>query len=199
VAPIISEIERPVIQPADEHRRGRGIGNCWMRPNNDSAFTSEGTVWMRPVVGCASIISPSPPSRLAAHHTVGVAADKIAVALAPGVQEVANVAGFWRSSLKETAAVVNFPERIEVADELAPTGFLLRPSGRDRRVAQDEKVKPVNVAGCVQAIRKSRADLQPRMESSLDREDDRGADTVNGLLLERFQRGDTAARAKKCG
>ena len=65
---------RLIPTPAMKTGAYRRLANCWMRPNRVSAFTSAGTVWIRPAVGCASIsftrsTSVSPRITLSASQT----------------------------------------------------------------------------------------------------------------------------------
>ena len=84
--------------------------------------------------------------RFTADDTVGIATNKVAVAAAPGVEKIADVtalAGF----VDEAAAIINFAERIEFADQIIPTAFFLDPFVRVGRIAQDEKVEAFELTG----------------------------------------------------
>src|ERR1035441_3058713 len=134
--------------------------------------------------------------RFAAHHAVSVAADKVAVALAPGVEEVADVAAL-ALLVEEAAAIVNFSERIKVADEFGPAALLLDPAVGIRRIAQDEKIKALKLAGAGERfVGRAQAFEDADGIFVVNRENDGGAGAVNFLLLVIFQRRDPPACAE---
>ena len=122
----------------------------------------------------------------AAHHAVGVAANKIAVAHSPGVEKVADVAALARF-VKQTAAIINFSERGEVTHKLGPARLLLDPAVGIGRVAQDEKVEAIKLAG---AFERFVSGAQTFEDADgifvVNREDDSRACAVDAFFLVRF-------------
>ena len=68
----------PKIQPRDEDRRVKRFANCWMRPNNDSAFINPGIVWINPTSGCASI-NFTKSTNVSPHYAIRIEADEVAI------------------------------------------------------------------------------------------------------------------------
>ena len=64
--------------------------------------------------------------RFAAHDAVGVAHHEIAVAAAPGIEKIADVAAL-AALVVQPAAIVNAAQRVEFADQIIPAPLLLHP------------------------------------------------------------------------
>ncbi len=102
-----------------------------------------------------------------------------------------------RPSLIEAAAVINFAERVEFANQIEPAAFFLNPFVRVGRVAQNKKIEALELAGFFERFISG---AQPFVNAHdifiVNRKNDGRAYAVNFLVAVIFQLRDAAARAE---
>ena len=181
VSPVISKIERPIIQSGDEHGRVKPVGELLDAAEERFGVHQRRHRLNQPDARMRLHQFHQVHSRLSAHDAVGVANHEVAVTAAPGIEEVAHVAAL-AALVVQAAAVVNAAERIEFADQVIPAPLLLDPFVRVRRVAEDEEIKPFEFAGFVERFI---GGAQPFINADgvfvADGEDDRGAGAGEAL------------------
>ena len=134
VTPIISEVERPIIQAGNKNRRVETIGKLLNAAKQRLGIHERGHGLNQTGGRMRFHQFHQVHERFAAHHAVGITANKVAVAHPPSIEKVADVAALARF-IEQAAAIINFSERIKVAHEFGPTRFFLDPAVGIGRVA----------------------------------------------------------------
>ena len=196
VPPVIAEVQRPVIQPGDEHRRVKAVAELLDAAKQGFRVHQRWNGLNQPDRRMRLHQFHQIHERFAAHHAVGVAHHEIAVAPAPGVEKIAHVAAL-AALVVQPAAVINFAERVQLADQIIPAALLLHPFVRVGGIAQDEKVEAAKLAGFFERfVGGPQPLINARGIFVVNRKDNRRADAVNVPVPVVSQRCDAPARAE---
>src|SRR3569833_3384503 len=145
VPPIMPKSLRPEIQPRDEDRFVKPICKLLHAPEQRLRVHQRRHALDEPHLRMHFHHFDQINNRLAAHHAVRVEHDEVAITPAPGAEKIANVPALL-ALVRNAAAIINPPERVQFADQFAPTLLFFHPLRRIGGIAQDKKVAPLNLS-----------------------------------------------------